>query len=114
MPKLTYPEVALDAAAKMVDLLHDRAPQGVIQIRHAVESWLNCLDDSVFGAVIPVTYDQENHPGDLTVELILLVLVHRLTQAIVVTRIAAVEACAATAGLLSGRLLLVVSKVFID
>lgn len=115
MSGLTYLEIALSAAAKVVDLLHDRAPQALILIRHGVESWLDCLDDSILGAVILVTQVQEEHPGDLAVELILLVLVHRLTLAIVVTGIAAVEACAATAGLLGGRLLQVmVNKVFID
>ena len=89
----------------MVDLLHDRAPQALILIGHWVESWLHCLDDSILGALVLVAHVEEVHPGDLAIELILLVLVHGLTLAIVVARIATVEARTATVGVLSGRLL---------
>ena len=100
MPGLTYLEISLSAAAKVVDLLHDRPPQALILIGHWVESWLNCPDDSILGAVILMAHMEEEHPGDLTVELILLILVHGLTLAIVVAGVATVKTRPATARVL--------------
>ena len=97
MPGLTYLEISLCVATKMVDFLHDRAPQTLKLIGHWVESWLNCPDDSIHCAAVLMAHVDKEHPGDLAVELILLILVHWLMLAIIVASVAAVETRVATA-----------------
>ena len=99
-----YLEVSLSAPAKVVHLLHDRAPQAIILIGHWVESCPSCLDDSIYGSVVLVAHDEEVHPGNLAIEVIFLVLVHGRTLAIVGADIAAVEARMTNPVFLSGRL----------